>query len=299
MGSHVVTGAFGYSGQVIARMLLERGHEVRTLTTSSRDPFAGRVPASPFHFDQPDKLVESLRGCEVLYNTYWIRFNYGTFTRAQAVKNTLTLFRAAQDAGVRRIVHVSITKPSLESPFEYFREKARLEEALRNSGMSHAILRPAILFGGSDILINNIAWATRRFPVFGVFGDGRYRVQPIHVEDFAGLAVELGASTENATVDGTGPEVFEFRELVALTAKLLGLKRKIVSMPPGLAHFAVSLIGKAVGDVILTRDEIDALMHDLLWTDAKPTGATVLSEWIRDHADTLGRTYANEVARRR
>ncbi len=299
MGFHVVTGAFGYSGQTIARMLLGRGVEVRTLTSSTRDPFEGRVPASPFNFDQPEKLLASLRGCDVLYNTYWIRFNYGAFTRAQAVKNTLTLFRAAQEAGVKRVVHVSITKPSLDSPFEYFREKARLEAALGNSGLSHAILRPAILFGGPDILINNIAWAVRRFPVFGLFGDGRYRVQPIHVGDFARLAVDQGASNENAIIDGIGPEVFAFRDLVALIAEALGVKRRLLSMPPGVAYGAVTLIGKAVGDVILTRDEIEALMNNLLWTDSPPTGDTVLSAWIRENSNTLGRTYANEIARRR
>jgi NADH dehydrogenase len=106
---------------------------------------------------------------------------------------------------VQRIVHVSITNPSEESPLEYFSGKARLEQALAATAMSYAILRPTVLFGKEDILINNIAWALRRLPVFGVFGDGHYRLQPIYVDDLAQLAVEQGANRENVVIDAIGP----------------------------------------------------------------------------------------------
>lgn len=172
----VVTGAFGYSGKYIAQRLLECGCVVRTLTDSPQrnNPFGDVVSAEPFHFDEPKKLIESLKGVSVLYNTYWVRFNHQDFTFADAVDNTKILFDSARQARVERIVHVSITNPSLDSTLEYFRGKAQLEEALVCSGMSYAILRPAVLFGREDILINNIAWFLRRFPVFGVFGRGHY-----------------------------------------------------------------------------------------------------------------------------
>ncbi|HEY9175294.1 MAG TPA: NAD(P)H-binding protein, partial [Verrucomicrobiae bacterium] len=213
---HVVTGAFGYSGKYIAQRLLAAGHHVRTLTNSPNrpNPFRTAVEAHPFHFDQPAKLTASLRGAAVLYNTYWVRFNHPGFSHAAAVENTRTLFAAAQAAGVRRVVHVSITNPSEDSPLEYFRGKGQLERALRESGLSHAILRPAVLFGKEDILINNIAWCLRRLPFFGVFGDGQYRLQPIYVDDLAALAVEQGRATENVIVDAIGPETFTYRELV-------------------------------------------------------------------------------------
>ena len=180
--THVVTGAFGYSGKYIARRLLDCGCRVRTLTNSPQrvSPFGESIQADPFHFDQPNKLVESLRGVSVLYNTYWVRFNHPKFTFADAIRNTRILFDAARQAGIERIVHVSITNPSLDSPLEYFRGKAEVEDALRQSGVSHAILRPAILFGKEDILVNNMAWMLRRFPVLGVFGKGDYRLQPIY-----------------------------------------------------------------------------------------------------------------------
>ncbi len=220
---HAVTGAFGYSGRYIAQRLLDAGLEVVTLTNapSRRDPFGGRVRAFPLRFDQRDALVDALRGVGVLYNTYWVRFNHPLFTFRQAVENTKALFDAAREAGVRRIVHVSITNPSAGSDIEYFRGKADLERALENSGIGYAILRPTVLFGKEDILINNIAWVLRHFPVFGVFGDGRYRLQPIYVDDLARLAVEQGQQADDVVIDPIGPETFTYRELVTTIGRLI------------------------------------------------------------------------------
>jgi uncharacterized protein YbjT (DUF2867 family) len=298
---HAVTGAFGYSGKYIAQRLLDAGHQVRTLTNSPnrKHPFGDRIEVFPYSFDKPDELAESLEGVSVLYNTYWIRFNHRLFTHAEAVRNTITLFNAAREAGVERIVHVSITNPSEDSPLEYFSGKARLERALMETGVSHAILRPAVLFGKEDILVNNIAWALRRLPVFGVFGDGQYRLQPIHVDDFSRLAVEQGKSRENTTIDAIGPETFTYKGLVQEIGRIIGKRRPVISVPPGLGYISVAILGKLVKDVILTREEIDGLMADLLCTDSPPAGTTKLTEWAKAHADSLGRHYASELARRR
>jgi uncharacterized protein YbjT (DUF2867 family) len=299
--TYVVTGAFGYSGKYIAKRLLDGGHTVRTLTNSTRrsNPFGDRVIASPFHFDDPRALAAALEGASVLINTYWVRFNHGDFTHSIAVENTLKLFTAAREAGVGRVVHVSITNPSEDSALPNFKGKARLERALQESGLSHSILRPAVLFGHEDILINNIAWALRRLPVFGVFGRGEYRIQPIHVEDFAALAVSESRQTANRVVDAIGPETFTFRGLVEELGRIIGRPRPILQVPPAFAHFVASIIGRVVNDVFLTREEIDGLMADLLFTTSQPTGATKLTDWARENARSLGIRYSSELARRR
>jgi NADH dehydrogenase len=280
---------------------LSAGHEVITLTnTRNRENlFEGRVRALPIHFHDPAKLASALQGVSVLYNTYWVRFNYRSFTHEQAVANSKNLFAAARDAGVRRIVHVSITNPSLDSPLEYFRGKAELEETIQSSGIPHAILRPTVLFGKEDILINNIAWMLRRFPVYGVFGDGGYRLQPIYVDDLAQLAVEHGARADNVTVDAIGPETFTFRELVAAIGRRIGRERPIVSIPPWLGYLAGSALGVLLGDVVITRDEIRGLMDDLLYVESEAAGTTPLTTWVERHRDTLGARYTSELARRR
>lgn len=298
---HAVTGAYGYSGKYIARQLLDQGHQVITLTNSPQrdNPFGDKVPAFPFNFDAPQSLVETLRGVDVLYNTYWVRFNHATFTFEDAIRNSKVLFDAARKAGVARIVHVSITNPSLDSSLEYFSGKARVEEAVKESGVSYAILRPAVLFGGEDILINNIAWALRRLPVFGVFGDGRYRLQPIYVKDLAALAVEQGRLRENVILNAIGPETFSYRRLAETIGHIIGAPRPLISVPPAAAYWFARLIGALVGDVIVTRDEIEGLMAGLLYVETPPTASTALTAWARQHAASLGQHYASELKRRR
>ena len=299
-GLHVITGAFGYSGKYIAQRLLDAGARVRTLTNSPHrpHPFGDRIEVRPLAFDDPDALTEALRGADVLYNTYWVRFNHRRFTHGEAVRNTRRLFEAAQRAGVQRVVHTSITNPSEDSPLEYFHGKAVLERALIDSGLSYAILRPAVLFGREDILINNIAWMLRRFPIFGVFGNGQYRLQPIFVDDFATLAVAQGRATDSVIIDAIGPETFTYRELVQVIGQLIGRPRPVVSLPPRLGYAVAAVVGRAVGDVLLTWDEVQGLMADLLYTASPPAGQVRLTDWTRTHAATLGGRYASELARR-
>jgi len=307
---HAVTGAFRYSGRSIAQRLLDAGQRAITLTNSdpALSPFADRIPVHRLCFDDLARLSEALRGVDVLYNTYWVRYNHRDFSFAGAVENSRRLFAAAQQAGVRRVVHLSVTNPSEDSPYEYFRGKARVERALIESGLSYAILRPAIFFGHGDVLINNIAWALRRLPVFGLFGDGAYRLQPIYIEDLARLAVEVGAIEENVTLNAIGPETFRYRELVELLAAALGKRRLILPLPPGLAYALTAPLGRLLGDVIVTRAEIEALMADLLCVDAPPAvrpsvlsgvAATRFSEWAMANASSLGIGYAHDLKRRR
>ena len=297
---HAVTGAFGYLGKYITTRLLNKGHEVITLTNSPHraNPFGGKVRAFPFNFDAPKKLEESLQGISVLFNTYWVRFNHATFSHAEAVDNTLTLFKAAKAAGVKRIVHISITNPSEASPLKYFSGKARFERALVESGIPHAILRPTVIFGKEEILFNNIAWMLRTFPIFGVFGEGNYRVQPVYVDDLAALAVEYGEKTGNFVVNAVGPETFTYRELVKTIGSIIGKPRPIVSLPPYLGYLTGLLLGKIMDDVVITKAEIEGLMSDLLCVDTPPTAPTRFTDWANRHADTLGLKYTNELARR-
>jgi NADH dehydrogenase len=295
---HAVTGAFGYSGRHLAALLLERGARVRSLTghPDRPDPFGGRVEVRRLAFDDPGRMRAELADVKVLYNTYWVRFDHGASTFARAVEHSTRLFRTAAEAGVERVVHVSITNPSLDSPLPYFRGKAEVERALAATGLSHAILRPAVFFGGRDVLVNNIAWLLRRLPLFGV-APGAYGLQPIHVEDFARLAAGHGASRETVTVDAVGPEALGFRELVALVRRAVGARTLLVDVPPRLLLLASRLLGPVLGDVVLTPDEIAGLRANLLVSKAPPTGTTRFSEWARAHGAELGREWASELRR--
>jgi nucleoside-diphosphate-sugar epimerase len=294
----VVTGAFGYSGAAIARDLRAAGHRVRTLTGHpGRAPAGTDIDVRPLDFADPAALAESLRGAHTLYNTYWVRFPHGRVDHQVAVANSRILFEAAQRAGVRRIVHTSITNPSLDSRYPYFRGKAAVERILAGTGVPCAIVRPAILFGGDGVLVNNIAWLLRRVPVFAIGGRGDYRVRGIHVDDLARLCVGLGAGSDTVTVDAVGPQSLTFREMVDAIRVAVGSAARVVSVPgPALLSLS-AVLGAALRDRLLTREEYSAMADGLADSAAPPTGEIVFTDWVAAHGPELGRTYANELDR--
>lgn len=292
-----VTGAFSYSGKYITHRLLERGKKVITLTghPNRPDPFEGKVEAYPLNFNNETELATSLGGIDTLYNTYWVRFDRGENTQPHAVENTRKLVNAAVKAGVQRIVHISITNPSPDSHLPYFWGKAANEQTIIESGLSYAILRPTVLFGIEDILINNIAWLLRRFPFFTIPGDGSYRLQPVFVDDLAELAVDVGYTQDNVVWDAVGPDILTFEELVHLIAKSLGLNRSLLRVHPGLALKAAQFLSLIVGDVLLTPEEVDGLMAGLLVSNEPSRCKTRLADWLEENKKSVGVHYASEL----
>ncbi len=298
-GVQVVTGAFGYTGKYITRRLLAAGCSVRTLTghPNRPNPFGERVSVARLAFDTPQELAAGLTGASTLFNTYWVRFERRGVTFDQAVVNTRMLIAAAREAGIRRIVHVSITNADEQSDLPYFRGKGLCEWAVRESGLGYAIVRPTVIFGDEDILINNIAWFFRHMPVFTIPGDGEYRLQPVFVEDLADLCVRAAESSQNQVVDAVGPETFTFEQCVRLIAGAVGSRTRVIHLSPKWTYRLTRAAGHTVHDVILTWDEIRGLMRGLLVSAEPPTGHTRFTPWLCDHADSIGRQYASELQR--
>ena len=297
-GLDVVTGAFSYSGRAIARRLREQGRELRTLTGHpARGAGEQHIEVRPLTFSDLPALVRSLEGATTLYNTYWVRFAHGPVSHTQAVENSRTLFHAALQAGVRRIVHVSITNPAIESPYPYFRGKALVERALAETGVPYTILRPAILFGDGGVLVNNIAWLLRRLPLFAVGGHGDYRIRPVHVDDLARLCVEAATQEHNSIADAVGPDRLSFRDLLGEVRAAVGSRARIVRVPGALIPPISWLLNRALHDVLLTADEYHSMADGLADTDGPATAPTAITEWLARNGAVLGVTYANELAR--
>jgi uncharacterized protein YbjT (DUF2867 family) len=297
----VVTGAFSYTGKYVTRVLLSRGWQVRTLTNhpGRRDTIGGAIDAFRYDFDEPERMRAALDGATTLINTYWIRFPHGPATFERAVYNSGTLIDVARDAGVRRIVHVSIANASHQSPLAYYRGKAQVEDLVASSGLAHTILRPTVIFGAEDILVNNIAWFVRHFPVFVVPGDGRYGLRPIYVEDMARLMAEAadGDGAGGGIVNAVGPQTFAFEDLVRRIAAQMDVRVRIAHVPPRVAYAATRVTGWFLRDVVLTWEEYLGLMDNLLVVDGPAAGPTRLTQWLGDHRKQVGRFYASELAR--
>ena len=287
---NAVTGALSFTGRAIAEELLRRGEPVVSLSRrdDKTDPLRSRIELRPLFDDS------SLEGAHTLYNTYWIRFERGRATFDDAVQRTIALFEAARRAGVRRVVHLSVSRADEADDLPYFRFKHRIEQWLEQSDLDWAIVRPTLVFGPSDILVNNIAWILRRLPLFLVPRPAGCLVQPVSVRDTARIAID---AESRVVQDAAGPEVHEFRHFVRLIANVVGSRARIISAPRPVALAFVRVGNAAVRDVVVTRDELDGLSRSLLTSSNLPLGIDRFSEWLRENADTLGRRYESELRR--
>lgn len=294
-----VTGAFSFTGRHIAQRLLAAERRVKTLTNHPKRPGTEdlKLEVAPLQFTDRAALVESLRGADVLYNTYWVRYRHRGTHFGEAVANTRILLGAAREAGVRKVVHLSVSNPSEDSPLDYYAGKSRAEAAVRESGMRWAIVRPTLVFGPGDILLNNIAWLIRRLPVFGIAGLGEYRVQPVAVEDVAEISTWAAEQADDVTVDAAGPDIVAYTELIEAIAIAVGRRPRFVYVSPRQLMFAADLIGRYMRDVMLTRQELDGLMQELLVSRERPRGTRRLDNFLLTYADRLGTSYAHELDR--
>jgi len=295
----VVTGAFGYIGRYITAQLIASGRRVKTITThiDKPNPFGTQVIAQPYNFNDPVQLTETLYGADTLYNTYWIRFEHSGLTFDQAVENTRILFECAARAGVKKILHVSVTQASADSELPYYAGKGQQEQILERSGVSYAIVRPTLVFGKEDVLVNNIAWLIRKFPFFPIMGDGQYRLQPIFVDDLAKIAIQVAMGQDPGPRDVIGPETYTFDELVRLIAATIGRKVRFVNVSPSVGISLGKVLNLFLDDVLLTRNELRGLMQELLTSRQEINGTTRLSEWLAENRQTVGLSYTSELAR--
>jgi NADH dehydrogenase len=294
-----ITGAFGFTGRALAERLLADGRELVTLSRRSGegDPLRDRLRVEPFDTDRPDGLAASLAGVDTLFNTLWIRFPRGAMTYERAVAQSAVLVAAAREARIRRIVHVSVVNAAPDGPTPYVRAKAAVEAIVRSSGLEWVIVRPTLTYGPGDILINNLAWALRRLPVYGLPGLGRYTVQPVHVDDVARICAEAATIEAGQTIDAAGPEILRYRDLVSMVRDAIGSRSIVLPMPAPLVLAAARLLGPVVHDVVLTRDEVRELTTSFLTSLQPARGTTRISEWLPANAASLGRAWASELQR--
>jgi uncharacterized protein YbjT (DUF2867 family) len=296
----LITGASGFIGGAIAARLVDRA-EVRGLTSHpARNRFGARVRSFAYDFDDPARMAAAFRGVDVFVNSYYVRFNYGGLTFEDAVARSRVLVGHARAAGVRRIVHVSVSNARESSDLPYYANKARIERIVADAGIDYTILRPALVVGPGDILINNIAYFLRRLPVFTIFGDGAYRVQPIALDAFADVALEaIDGAHRNATIAVAGPADWTFLAMVDAVRRAVGSRALIVRAPAAAALAGLRIAGALLRDVVLTADEVKGLTREYLYSTDPVRRGQDFAEWLAAPAvaAALGARYESELAR--
>lgn len=295
----VVTGAFGFLGAYLAARLLARGRQVNTLTghPERQGSLTGKVKVSPFHFERPEQLAKDLEGAKTLYNTYWIRFERGAATFDLTLERTRILAEAAARAGVRHLVQFSSVGADERSDLPYFRAKAEAEKLVAASFPGVTIIRPTLMFGVESLLFNNLAWMLKKMPVFAVCGRGDYLLQPVYVDDVAAAAVTAEPSAESRILEIGGPETCSYRELLQQLAAVVGARLRVLQVRMERLMQMTSTLAHLTDDVLMTRDEAEALVRGMLVASGPAAGSTRLSSWLEDHGQELGKTYQSVLDR--
>lgn len=179
----------------------------------------------------------------------------------------------------------------------YYAGKAQVEQIITSSDLSYAILQPTLIFGKEEVLVHNIAWLLRHLPIFAIAGDGRYRLQPIFVEDLAEMAAKAAGTTRNEILPAAGPEVYTYAGLIQLLKQLIGSRALILHMPPWLTLLMAKVVGLLLQDITLTREELQGLMEERLYVGEPALGSTRFSDWAKEHRTELGMEYKNELKR--
>ncbi len=292
----VITGAFSYTGSAVARQLVERGWTVHTLTNRARPPGTEHITTAPFRFEE-SHLRKELADADAFINTYWIRLPWKGQTFETAVERSKMLFQVAKEVNVPRVVHVSVSNAADGRNLGYYRGKADVEEALRESGLSYGIVRPTLIVGPSDVLTNNIAWFLRHFPFFPIPGGGDYRLQPVTLEDTARIILDAVEKSTNVEMDAAGKAVMTFREYVRLLARACGVRRPVFGAPAWIAFAALRVMDFILGDITLTKEELLGLEQELLLSHESPRGGESVEEWLMANGESLGKDYINDIHR--
>ena len=304
-----VTGAWSYSGRFVVPLLLARGCRVVSLTSQpvpEPDPYHGRVRRIPYSFT-PGVLERVFAGVDVFACAYWVRHDRRPIGHAgpwpshlEAVHRTAVLVDAAVGAGVSRLVWTSIANPGLDPDLSYYVGKALVERLVRRSGLPYAILRPACFFGPAGLLVENVAWAARRLPLFPIplsSTGAPYFIRPIHVADYAQAVVDAVFSDRVFVRDAAGPDRLEFSALVGELALLTKGPARVVRLPLAACAALYRVASLAARETILTRDELVGLSRNRLDSLEEPVGRTSLRSWLWERPDVVGRRFHREPAR--
>lgn len=297
---YVVAGGTGFTGTYVVRNLLSNGeNKISVLSSHPRrsHEFAQGIEVNPYNFGQYDEMVKNFRDADCFINTYWVRLNFRNSSFREAVRNSQKLVDACKESGVKRIVHISVANPSHDYAYEYYRGKMEVEDYIRKSGISYAILRPTLLFGDEEILVNNITWLIRKYGFFFIFGDGKYKVTPVFVNDVAREVVRQSQLEENVTEDVVGPESYAFEEIVKLIARETGNKLRIYHLSTFFMSPVCGLLSLLRHDTVVTPEELRVVIDNKLYSGSEPLGMTKFSTWVKENSEKFGKEYHSEVER--
>jgi uncharacterized protein YbjT (DUF2867 family) len=275
----LVLGGSGFVGRSFcARWVDRRGGGGGTVRVPTRRPTGARplqllptvhVVNADVHDDA--QLARLVAGRDAVVNLIAILHGDAAAFERVHVELPRRLARACLAAGVRRVVHVGALGASPDAPSRYLRSKAAGEQVLRDAGLDLTVLRPSVIYGAEDRLLNLFARLQALLPIVPLAG-AESRYQPVWVEDVAEAMVRCleQPQTIGATIECTGPTQVTLRELVQLAGRCAGHPRRVVALPASLARAQAFVLECLPGEPLMSRDNLDSMRVPSIATGAHP-----------------------------
>lgn len=267
MSNVLVLGGTGFVGRHVCEALQRAGHTMTVPTRHIKN--AAKVQHLPLltvltaDVHDPAALARLVPGHDVVINLVAILHgNEAAFQRVH-VELPTHLAQACQDAGVKRLIHVSALGAAADAPSRYQRSKAAGEAALQAGGLDLTVIRPSVIFGADDRFLNLFARMQRVLPVVPLAG-AACRFQPVWVEDVARAIVFAltRPTTIGQTIEAVGPEVFTLAQLVKLAGQAAGCERPVFALPTALAYFQAVFMEMLPGEPLMSTDNLYSMEVD-------------------------------------
>jgi uncharacterized protein YbjT (DUF2867 family) len=274
-----VFGGSGFVGRHAIRALAKEGWRVRAGVrrpdlAGHLQPMGavGQIQPVQANVRFPASVLRAAEGAAAVVNLVGILAKSGAQTfDAVHVEGARAVAKAAKQAGVKMLVHVSALGADRNSKAVYGRTKASGEAAVLEQFPDAIILRPSLVFGPEDQLFNRFAGLAQVSPLLPLIGGGQSKLQPVYVDDVAAAigAVCAGKATPATIYELGGPDIVTLRELLDKTQAWSGHTRRYFRMPYWFAKL-VALATLPLPNSLrpLTVDQVRMLQRPNVVSDA-------------------------------
>jgi NADH dehydrogenase len=262
-----VTGASGFVGSHLIDRLLRDGHEITVLSHSQRGRvhLDERIRVVSGSVEDPEALTALCAGNQVVFHLVGIIAETRTKTfQKTVVEATRLLVGASLREKVMKLVYLSAIGASADSATKYYRSKFEAEQSVKLSGLNYTILRPSIIFGAGDGFVSMLSRMIRLSPFTPVIGSGRYRLQPVYIDDVTSAMSQCVTKEETSAeiIDLAGPERLEYLEILHIIKRVLNKRRVNIHLPLMLMKMAAAVMEKILKPAPLTTDQLTMLVGE-------------------------------------
>ncbi len=273
-----ITGGTGFVGGHLAAALSPGGHESVVLARGvDFRPWAREVLELPrVTFVQTSTedqrgLVKAFDGCDAVAHCAGINRELGPQTYdAVHIRGTANVVRAAEEAGVRRLALLSFLRARPDCGSAYHETKWAAEEIVRGSSCEWTVLKPGMMFGRGDHMLDHLSHALHTFPVF--VGIGHRRVRPLAVADAVNVleAALVDGRLPHQTVGLVGPTELGFDDAARLVASVIGVRRPFLSAPLAF-HYVMARVAERLMTVpLISLAQVRILKEEVVESTLAP-----------------------------